>query len=104
LHAHGAALDVPAGPPFAPWTGPEDGPVRRHTRFPEREVGQGFLGVFVGGDSRAGAHLLEIQIDQLSVAAAAALVFLDAEIDRTVRGLVSDAALHQSVDELDHLT
>src|SRR5690348_12398970 len=47
FHAHGAALDVPAGPAFTPRTRPEHVAVLRHTRLPEREVRDGFLRVLI---------------------------------------------------------
>ncbi len=39
LHAHGGTFDVPAGPAFAPWAGPEDLAVLRHACLPERKIG-----------------------------------------------------------------
>ena len=64
FHAHGAALDVPAGPAFAERTWPENIAVIRHSRFPEREVGDGFLFIFIAGNTFAGAKLVEIQFQQ----------------------------------------
>ena len=84
FHAHGAALDVPAGPALAPRAGPGDPPVFRHPRFPQCEIGNGFLAVFIAGHALTRPHLLEVQVHQLPVAAATALVFFDAEIDGTV--------------------
>jgi len=46
FRAHRAALDVPAGTAFAEGAGPENVAILRHARLPEREIGDGFLGVF----------------------------------------------------------
>ena len=92
FHAHGAAFDVPAGPAFAPRAGPEDRAVVGDARLPEGEIGGGFLGVFIAADALAGAHFLEVQFEQAAIMAAAGLVFFDAEIDRAVRGAISQAA------------
>src|ERR1019366_3716843 len=89
FHAHGAAFDVPAGPAFAPRAGPEDRPVIGDARFPEGEIGHRFLGVFIAADAFAGAHSLEVQLEQLAVTTAASLIFFDAEIDRAVGGAIS---------------
>ncbi len=101
FHAHGAALDVPAGPAFAERTRPENIAIVRHARFPEREVGDGFLFVFIGGNAFAGAHLVEIQFQQLAVIAAAALIFGDGKINRAVVRFVGDAARDELFDERD---
>jgi len=103
MHAHGAAFDVPAGAAFAPWAWPEDGAVIGDARLPEGEIGQGILGVFVVADAGAGAHLLEVQMEQLAIAAAAVLVFPDAEIDRAIRRAISHPAGHQRFDQGDDL-
>jgi hypothetical protein len=54
LHAHGAALDVPAGSAVTPWARPAHHPIVGHTRFPQGEVARGFLVVLIGGDAFAG--------------------------------------------------
>jgi hypothetical protein len=63
------------GAAFAQGLGPENVAILRHTRLPEREVGDGFLGVFVALDAFAGAHFIEIELEQLAVIAAAAAIF-----------------------------
>src|ERR1022692_2239174 len=88
LHAHGAALDVPAGTTFAPRTGPENVAVVRRALLPEREVGERVLGVFIGLDPFAGPHFVKVEFDELAVNTTATAIFFDAEIDRTVGGLV----------------
>src|SRR5687767_11502012 len=69
FHAHGAALDVPPGPPVAPGARPENLAVLWHPRLPQREIGERFLAIFIGLDPLPAPHLLEIQIHQLPIAA-----------------------------------
>jgi len=90
---------MPAGTAFAPRTGPENVAVLRYARLPEREVGDGFLGVFVALDPFARLHFVEVEFEQLAVGAAAAAVFFDAEINRAVRRFVGDAAGDEFFDE-----
>src|SRR3954471_1857285 len=99
IHAHGAALDVPARTAFAPWTRPKDFAIFRNACLPKGKIGNGFFGVFVGADAFANAHLFEIQIDELTVLAAAAAVFIDAEVNGTVVGAIGDAARDEFFDE-----
>jgi len=47
LHAHGAALDMPPGPAFAPRAGPGYLAVFSHARFPESKIGDSFLLIFI---------------------------------------------------------
>src|SRR2546422_9775430 len=47
LHAHRAALDVPAGAAIAPRTRPKYLPVLGRARLPEREISDGFFGVII---------------------------------------------------------
>src|ERR1043165_1837626 len=60
FHAHGAALDVPAGPAFAPRAWPEHAAVLRYARLPQREIGHGFLRVIVALHALTHAHFFEI--------------------------------------------
>ena len=99
LHAHRAALDVPARPALAPGTRPEHLAILRRARFPEGEIGDGFLRVFVAAHAFARSHFIEIQLHQLPVLAAAAAILFDAEIDRTVRSFVGSAAGDQFIDQ-----
>jgi len=46
---------------------PENVAVLRHTRLPEREVGDGFLGVFVALDPLTHPRFVEVELDQLAV-------------------------------------
>src|SRR5436190_6069781 len=84
FHAHGAALDMPAGPAFAPGTGPEHRAVFWSACLPEREIRHGFLLVFITAHPLADAHLLEVQLHQLPVSAASAAILFNAKINRTV--------------------
>src|SRR5688500_15927010 len=72
LHAHGAALDVPARPAFAPGTGPENVAVLWNPRLPQCEIGQGFFCVFVALHPFTDAHFFKVKFHQLAVGAAAA--------------------------------
>ncbi len=101
LHAHCAALDVPAGPALAPRAVPKHLAVLRHAGLPEGEVGDRFLFVLVAADAFAGAHFVEIDVEQLAVFVSGLAVFLDAEIDGAVVGLVSEAGRLEFFDELD---
>ena len=93
-------FDVPARTAFAQrFALPENVAVLRHARLPKRKVGDGFLGVFVALDPFARAHFVEVELEQLAVVAAAAAVFLDAEINRAVGGFVGDAARDEFFDE-----
>ena len=94
---------MPTGTSFTPWAGPVHLAVLGYARFPEREVGNGFLFVFVITHSIALAHFVEIQIDQLSILAPATLIFLNRKIDRLIRSLIGDPAIHESAYEVDHL-
>src|SRR5438477_3061566 len=80
-HAHSAALDVPAGPAFAPGTGPEHLAIFGYPRLPKGKVGDRFLCIFIALNPLAGPHLVEVEFEQLTIAATAALVFFDAEIN-----------------------
>src|SRR5580765_4079257 len=60
FHAHGAALDVPARPAFAPRARPEYAAIFGHARFPEGKVGDGLFGILVALHPLAGPHLIEI--------------------------------------------
>src|SRR5215469_10557344 len=60
FHAHGAALDMPSGTAFTKRAGPCDVAVVGRARFPERKIGDGFLGVFVILDAFAGAKLFKV--------------------------------------------
>src|SRR3989442_6219055 len=71
FHAHGAALDVPAGTALAPGARPEDLAVFGHTGFPEREICNRVFRVFIALHALAGAHRLKVQIHQLPIAASA---------------------------------
>src|SRR5258707_6444466 len=77
FHSHRAAFDVPAGTAFAKRTRPENLAVVRRARFPERKIGDGFFRVFVAFDALAGAHFIEVELEQLAVIAAAAAIFFD---------------------------
>src|ERR1035437_3401671 len=103
LHAHGAALDVPAGPAFAPRAGPEHRAVLRHARLPEREVSNGFLLILITAHALAHPHLIKVELHQLPIARASTAVFLDAEIDRTVWSLIGQPAHQQLLDERNDL-
>src|SRR4051812_31461820 len=61
FHAHCAALDVPAGSAFAPWTGPKYIAVVGHARLPQRKIRDRLFLVFITGNALATAHLLKIQ-------------------------------------------
>ena len=82
---------MPSGTAFAPRAGPEDVPVLGQARLPQGKVGQRILGVFVAGHPVSEAHPLEVEDDQLTIAAAALLILLDAEIDRAIRRPISNA-------------
>ena len=103
LHAHRAALDVPAGPAFAPRAGPEHLAILRHARLPKREVSDRLLLVFVAAHPLPHAHLIKIQFHQLPIPGAAAAIFLDAEIDRAIRSLVGQAARQELLNERNDL-
>ena len=64
---HGAALDVPAGPAAAPGRIPADVAIGFVPRFPEREVADAFLFVFVVADAAGGAQFVEIEMRELAV-------------------------------------
>lgn len=101
FHAHGAALDVPAGPAFAPRAGPVDLAVVIDASFPEGEVGDGVFGVFVVADAFAWAHGFEVEVKEAAVLASHGAVAIDAEVDGFVGGLVGEAAFLQALDEVD---
>ena len=82
FHPHGAALDMPSGPSFAPRTRPKYFPVFGHPRFPESEIRDGFLGILITLHAFADAHLFKIQLHQLAVLMTRRSIFFDAEIDR----------------------
>ena len=90
FHAHGATLDVPAGPALAPRAVPKHIAVLRHAGLPEGEVGDRFLFVLVTAVPFAGAHFVEIDVEQLAVFVSGFLVFVDAEIDGAIVSLVGD--------------
>src|SRR5208283_2923958 len=89
FHAHGAALDVPAGPAFTPRTSPENVAILRRARLPKCEVGHRLLGVFVALDpsllrfdaasTLAGTQFVKIELEQPAIMTAGGLVFFDAE-------------------------
>src|SRR5690242_21943003 len=78
FHAHGAALDVPAGTAFAPRARPEHVAIFRDTRFPEGKIGDGLSFIFVAAHALPGPHLVEVRSDELAVLMAASAVLLDA--------------------------
>src|SRR5580698_9705197 len=84
LHAHGRAFNVPTGTAFAPWTWPEDLAILRHAGLPQSKVSNRFLVVFVRSHPFTHAEFIKIQFLQLTIGAAAAAIFLDGKIDRTV--------------------
>jgi hypothetical protein len=93
-------IDVPAGPAFAERTRPENFAVVRHARFPEREIGDGFLFVFVAERVRRRASRRN-SISTTGRNAAAAAIFFDGEINRAVAGFVGDAARDELFNERD---
>src|SRR6185295_10232580 len=95
FHAHGAALDVPARPSFSPGTGPEDRAILGHARFPQSKIRDGFFAVLIALHALPRPHLFEVQFHELAIAAAAALILLDTEIDRTVSGAIGHTARDQ---------
>src|SRR5260370_34680100 len=99
LHAHGAALDVPAGPPFSPRGGTKALSVLGRSRLPQREISHGFLLILIATDPFPNPHRVEVQFHKLTVMATRAAVFLDAEIYRAVRRFVSEATNHELFDE-----
>src|SRR5260370_18825860 len=101
LHAHGAALDVPSGPPFSPRGRPKDLAVLGHPRLPQCEISHRLLLIFIAADSFTYPHFLEIQFHELAVLAARVPVFLDAEINRAVCRFVSETASDELLDERD---
>ena len=87
------------GRPSPHGLGQKTAAVLRHARLPEGKIGHRFLGVFIAADPLAGAHFFKVQFEQLAIAAAARLVFFDAEINRAVRRAISHAAGHQLFDQ-----
>ena len=77
FHAHSTALDVPTGPAFAPLARPINIAIVSHTGFPESEISDGFLFVFIIAHSLALTHFVEVQVDELTISTAAALIFFD---------------------------
>src|ERR1035441_315604 len=90
FHAHGAALNVPAGPAFAPRAGPEHRAVLRRARFPEREVSNGFLLILITANALAHPQIIKVELHQLPIARASTAVFLDAALGSTVWSLPRD--------------
>src|SRR5947209_2354129 len=94
---------MPARPALAPGTGPKHLAIIWNTRFPERKIGDRFLGILIALHALTGPHLLEVQLDQLPVLAAATLIFFDAKIDRTISGAISYAPGQQLLNQGNHL-
>src|SRR5438445_123822 len=92
FHAHAAALNVPAGPAFAPRAGPEYLAIVGGPRFPERKIRHRFLFILITPHPLAHAHLFEIQLNQLAILTSACAIFFDAEIDRAIRRFVRQPA------------
>src|SRR3982751_4725925 len=88
FHAHGAALDVPTRASFAPWGWPENCAILSRSSFPERKIGNRFFSVFIAAHPFSNAHLVEIQMHQLTVLMPAASIFLYAEINGAIWRLV----------------
>ena len=66
--------------------------------FPQGEIRDGLLGVFVHGDAGADLHLVMVDMDELSVAGP----FGDGEIDGLVFRLIGDAFFKQGLDDFNH--
>src|SRR5262249_460831 len=95
FHRHRRALDVPAGTPFAPRSGPRR--LARLGRLPEREVARIALAL-VDLDTGPGEQLVEVLPGQTTVGRKSR----DLEIDVTVDD-VGDAGADELLDEPDHL-
>src|SRR5215471_18267735 len=50
FHAHGAALDVPSGPPLTPRARPKNLPILPNPCLPQREVRHRFFLIFVAAN------------------------------------------------------
>src|SRR5437764_96694 len=64
FHAHRTALDMPSRASFAPWTRPEHVTVLGRASFPEGEIRDRFLFVFIAAHTLANAHFIKVQFDQ----------------------------------------
>src|SRR5512132_214847 len=64
---HRAALDVPAGPAWSPWRSPFYVAVFFIPRFPQREIPDVFLVVFVVLHASCRLQLREIEVRELAV-------------------------------------
>jgi len=94
-HAHGGALDVPAGATLAPRRVP--GRLARLCLLPEYEV-HGMSLPFINLDARAGLHVVQAPFRELQVV----IVFFNAEVDVSA-GLVGDTPIHKGTDDVDDI-
>ena len=95
---HGTAFDVPAGATRTPRAVPLHVAVGRIVRFPEGEVADVFLFVFIGADAARGAEFVQVEMGEFPVAGKAG----DAEVDRLVVRLVGVTAGDELRDHGDH--
>ena len=95
---HGTAFDVPAGATRTPRAVPFHVAVGRIVRFPEGEVADVFLFVFIGADAARGAKFFQVEMGEFPVAGKAG----DAEVDRLVVRLIGVTSGHELRDHRDH--
>jgi len=80
FHAHGAALNMPAGPAFAQGLGQNTSPSSTARDF-HNAKSAALPFILVAAHALAHAHLFEIQLNQLAILTTAGAIFFDAEID-----------------------
>src|ERR1700730_11834783 len=95
LHAHGGALDVPAGAPNAERRLPRL--LTRLARLPQHEVARLVLAIVVDIDAGAGLQSRVVKVSELAVPWKGG----DSEIGRAVRD-IGVAFLAEQVDQRDH--
>src|SRR5437763_6252186 len=91
---HRTALDVPAGPARPPWRIPFHIGVFFIPRFPQREIADVLLVVFVVLYAPGRLQLREIEVRELSLVRK----YVDAKINRFVVGLISEPARNERAD------
>src|ERR1700686_1021394 len=96
---HRAALDMPTGTAAAPWTLPADIAILFVPCFPKCEVANVFLVVFVVFYAAGRLQLGEIEMSEFAVSRKP----VDAEINRFVLGLISQATRNERANHLNHL-
>src|SRR5438552_5120354 len=89
---------MPAWTTWAPWRIPFHIAIFLVPCFPQREVANAFLIVFVVLHAPRRLQLGEIEVRELSVIGK----FVDAKIDRLVVGLIREAFRNECADHRDH--